>query len=46
MKIRLDLWVEEDEKKLLNDYCLAVGRSKTEIVRELLRTLKVPKKPS
>jgi len=46
MKTRLDFYVEEDEKSLLNSYCLAVGRTKTDVLRELLRGLKIPKKPS
>lgn len=45
MKVRLDFWVEEDEKVLLEAYCEAVGRKKTDVLRELIRKLRIPKKP-
>lgn len=45
MKVRLDFWVEDAEKALLDAYCEATGRKKTDVLRELIRKLKVPKKP-
>ena len=44
MKIRLDFLVEVEEKALLDKYCNATGRTKTDVLRELIRKLKVPKK--
>lgn len=46
MKKRLDFRIEESEFHLLEEYCSAVGRTKTDVLRELIRKLKVPKKPS
>ncbi|MFB2978064.1 hypothetical protein [Microseira sp. BLCC-F43] len=43
MKIRLDLLIDESEKELLESYCLATGRTKTDVLRELIRKLKLPK---
>ncbi|MGV0028132.1 hypothetical protein [Phormidesmis priestleyi] len=43
MKKRLDFRIEEFELQLLEAYCKAVGRTKTDVVRELIRTLKVKK---
>lgn len=46
MKLRLDFWVEAEEKALLEAYCKATGRTKSDVLRELIRKLRVPKKPS
>ncbi|ARV63293.1 CopG family transcriptional regulator [Nostocales cyanobacterium HT-58-2] len=46
MKKRLDFRLEEYELKILEDYCLAVGRTKTDVLRELIRSLKTKRKPS
>ena len=45
MKKRLDFRIEESEFNLLEEYCAAVGRTKTDVLRELIRKLKVPKSP-
>ncbi|NMF67470.1 molybdenum-pterin-binding domain-containing protein [Brasilonema octagenarum UFV-OR1] len=45
MKKRLDFRVEEYELQILEDYCAAVGRTKTDVLRELIRTLKTKRKP-
>jgi len=46
MKQRLDLRLEDFEKEILEAYCKASGRTKTEILRELIRELKTrPVKP-
>ncbi len=46
MKKRLDFRLEEFELQILEEYCEAVGRTKTDVVRELIRSLKAKKKPS
>jgi len=46
MKKRLDFRIEEYEFQILEDYCLSVGRTKTDVLRELIRNLKTKKKPS
>jgi len=46
MKKRLDFRLEEFEVEILEDYCRAVGRTKTDVLRELIRSLKLRKKPS
>ena len=46
MKRRLDFRIEEFEFEILEDYCNAVGRTKTEVLRELIRSLETKKKPS
>jgi hypothetical protein len=46
MKKRLDFRLEEYELEILEDYCTSVGRTKTDILRELIRSLKTKKKPS
>ncbi|PZO12097.1 MAG: DNA-binding protein [Leptolyngbya foveolarum] len=45
MKRRLDFRVEMFEFKILDDYCASVGRTKTDVLRELIRSLE-KKKPS
>lgn len=45
MKVRLDLLIDESEKKLLEAYCKASGRTKTDVLRELIRKLKPPSAP-
>jgi hypothetical protein len=46
MKKRLDFRLEEFEMKILEEYCEAVGRTKTDVLRELVRSLKLKRKPS
>ena len=46
MKARLDFRLTDDEYQLLSAYCEAVGRTKSDVLRELIRKLTVPKKPS
>jgi hypothetical protein len=46
MKKRLDFRIEEFEFEILEEYCQAVGRTKTDVLRELIRSLKSKKKPS
>jgi hypothetical protein len=46
MKKRLDFRVEEFEFEILEEYCNVVGRTKTDVLRELIRSLKSKKKPS
>jgi hypothetical protein len=46
MKKRLDFRLEEFELEILEAYCQIVGRTKTEVLRELIRNLKTKKKPS
>jgi hypothetical protein len=46
MKKRLDFRIEEFEFEILEEYCHAVGRTKTDVLRELIRSLKTKKKPS
>jgi hypothetical protein len=38
MKIRIDILVDESERKLLDRYCQATGRTNTDALRELIRT--------
>lgn len=44
MKVRLDFQIESDEKKHLEQYCKLTGRTKTDVLRELIRNLKLPEK--
>lgn len=46
MKVRLDFLIAKEEKALLDVYCKAIGRTKTDVLRELIRKLNVPKKPT
>jgi len=46
MKKRLDFRVEEFEFEILEQHCKNVGRTKTDVLRELIRNLKAKKKPS
>ena len=46
MKKRLDFRIEEFEMETLEEYCTSVGRTKTDVLRELIRGLKSKKKPS
>ncbi|NEP12742.1 MAG: CopG family transcriptional regulator [Symploca sp. SIO2C1] len=46
MKKRLDFRLEEFELRILEEYCAAVGRTKSDVLRELVRSLKKRKKPS
>jgi len=45
MKKRLDFRIEEFEFEILEEYCKVVGRTKTDVLRELIRSLKSKKKP-
>jgi predicted DNA-binding protein len=45
MKKRLDFRIEEFEMEILEEYCKAVGRTKTDVLRELIRNLRLKKKP-
>ncbi|MBV8885528.1 MAG: CopG family transcriptional regulator [Chroococcidiopsidaceae cyanobacterium CP_BM_RX_35] len=40
MKKRLDFRIEEYELEILEQYCQYVGRTKTDVLRELIRGLK------
>jgi hypothetical protein len=42
----LDFWIHESEFKILEEHCKAVSRTKTDVLRELIRSLKVEEKPS
>jgi len=46
MKKRLDFRIEEFEFEILEEYCNSVGRTKTDVLRELIRSLKSKRKPS
>ena len=46
MKERIQFLAEEGEKLHLEEYCKITGRSKTDVLREFIRGLKLPKKPS
>jgi hypothetical protein len=46
VKKRLDFRLEEFELEILEDYCAVVGRTKSDVLRELIRKLKIKKKPS
>jgi len=46
MKKRLDFRVEDWESKILEEYCNATGRTKTDVLREFIRSLSKKKKPS
>jgi predicted DNA-binding protein len=46
MKKRLDFRLEEFELEILEEYCKAFGRTKSDVLRELIRNLKTKKKPS
>jgi len=40
MKKRLDFRIEEYELEILEEYCKTVGRTKSDVIRELVRGLK------
>jgi len=42
----LDFQIKELEFKILEQHCKAVGRTKTDVLRELIKRLKVKEKPS
>jgi hypothetical protein len=46
MKRRLDFRIEEYEFQIVEEYCTSVGRTKIDVLRELIRGLKLKKKPS
>lgn len=39
-KTRLDFRLDESEAELLEEYCILTNRTKTDVVRELIRGLK------
>ncbi len=43
MKKRLDFWIQEFKFKIIEEHCKAVGRTTTDVLRELIRSLKVRK---
>jgi predicted DNA-binding protein len=43
MKVRLDFQIEDTEKQYLEEYCRKTGRTKTDVLRELIRNLVIPK---
>ena len=46
LKKRLDFRLEDFELEILEKYCVAVGRTKSDVQRELIRNLKTKKKPA
>lgn len=40
MKRRLDFRIEQTELDLLEKYCKSVGRTKTDVLRDYIRSLK------
>jgi hypothetical protein len=46
MNKRLDFRIQEFEFEIIEQHCKAVGRTKTDVLRELIRSLKVKEKPS
>ena len=46
MNKRWDFRIQESEFKILEEHCKAVGRTKTDVLRELIRSLKVEEKPA
>lgn len=46
MKKRLDFRLEDYELDILEEYCLSFGRTKSDVLRELIRNLRKGKKPS
>lgn len=46
MKARLDLRLEEYELEILDTYCKAFGRTRSDVLREFIRSLAKKKKPS
>ncbi len=46
MNKRLDFQIQELEFEILEQHCKAVGRTKTDVLRELIKSLKVKEKPS
>ena len=46
MNKRLDFQVQELEFEIIEQNCKAVGRTKTDVLRELIKSLKVKEKPS
>lgn len=43
MKKRLDFRIQEFQFEIIEEHCKAVGSTKTEVLRELIRSLKVRK---
>lgn len=46
MKKSVFFRLADEEFQNLEDYCTATGRSKSDVLRELIRSLKIKKKPS
>ncbi len=40
---RIDIRLPKQEKQILDDYCEAVGRTRTDVLRDFIRTLKQKK---
>jgi len=45
-KTPLTVRIEESEMERLKAYCEATGRTQTDVVRDLIRKLRIAKKPS
>jgi len=43
MKKRLDFRIQEFKFEIIEEHCKAVGRTKTDVLRELIRSLQVRK---
>lgn len=43
-KVRLDFRIEDYEMEILNENCSLTGRTKTDVLRELIRKLKAENK--
>jgi hypothetical protein len=46
MKRRLDFRIEEYEFQIIEEYCKSLGRTKIDVLRKLIRGLKLKNKPS
>lgn len=46
MKKRLDFRIEDFEMGILEEYCTSTGRTKTDVLRELIRELRLKRKNS
>ena len=46
MKERINLFLTKEERKIFDAYCKQTGRSMSDVVRELIRTLESRLKPS
>ena len=46
MKRRLYFRIEEYDFQIIEEYCKSLGRTKIDVLRELIKGLKIKKKPS